>query len=129
MSDISREMTAIALDALKEKKAIDPRIIDIREVSVIADYFLIANGRNVNQVKAMADGVEEALGKAGYLPRQIEGYSSGSWVLMDYNDIIVHIFSEESRVFYDLERIWRDGKEISPVEVSVQPEEPAQTEE
>ena len=126
MSELSREMTAIALNALKEKKANDPRIIDIRNVSVIADYFLIANGRNINQVKAMADGVEEALGKAGYLPRQIEGYSSGNWVLMDYNDIIVHIFSEEARVFYDLERIWRDGREIGPDEIS---EGPGKTEE
>ena len=126
MSELSREMTAIALNALREKKANDPRIIDIRNVSVIADYFLIANGRNINQVKAMADGVEEALGKAGYLPRQIEGYSSGNWVLMDYNDIIVHIFSEEARVFYDLERIWRDGREIGPDEIS---EGPGKTEE
>ena len=88
------------------------RVIDITEVSVIADYFVIASGANANQVQAMADNVQEALGRAGYEARQVEGYGSASWILMDYNDIIVHIFSDESRMFYDLERIWRDGKDV-----------------
>ena len=108
--DNSKEMVKLAVNALEDKKGEDIQIIDIREVSVLADYFLIASGSNTNQVQAMADSVREALGIAGYGPRQIEGYGVANWILMDYNDIIVHIFSDESRTFYDLERIWRDGK-------------------
>lgn len=109
----SKEMTKLAIAALEDKKANDVRVIDIAGVSVIADYFVIASGSNNNQVQAMADSVREALGRAGHEPRQVEGYGSANWILMDYNDIIVHIFSDESRTFYDLERIWRDGKEVS----------------
>lgn len=109
----SKEMTKLAIAALEDKKANDVRVIDIAGVSVIADYFVIASGSNTNQVQAMADSVREALGRAGHEPRQVEGYGSANWILMDYNDIIVHIFSDESRTFYDLERIWRDGKEVS----------------
>ena len=109
----SKEMTKLAIAALEDKKANDVRVIDIAGVSVIADYFVIASGSNTNQVQAMADSVREALGIAGYGPRRIEGYGVANWILMDYNDIIVHIFSDESRTFYDLERIWRDGKEVS----------------
>lgn len=109
----SKEMTKLAIAALEDKKANDVRVIDIAGVSVIADYFVIASGSNTNQVQAMADSVREALGRAGHEPRQVEGYGSANWILMDYNDIIVHIFSDESRAFYDLERIWRDGKEVS----------------
>lgn len=109
----SKEMTKLAIAALEDKKANDVRVIDIAGVSVIADYFVIASGSNTNQVQAMADSVREALGRVGHEPRQVEGYGSANWILMDYNDIIVHIFSDESRTFYDLERIWRDGKEVS----------------
>ena len=101
----SKKMTKLAIAALEDKKANDVRVIDIAGVSVIADYFVIASGSNTNQVQAMADSVREALG--------IAGYGVANWILMDYNDIIVHIFSDESRTFYDLERIWRDGKEVS----------------
>ena len=104
------EMARLAVKALDEKKGKDIQVIDIREVSVIADYFVIASASNVNQVEAMVDSVEESLGKAEFEPRQIEGSRNSSWVLMDYEDVIVHIFDEENRLFYDLERIWRDGK-------------------
>lgn len=110
--DQAREMTKLAISALDEKKGEDIRIIDIREVSVLADYFLIASSFNVNQAQAMADNVEEVLGKSGFTCRQVEGYQNGGWILMDYGDIIVHIFCREDRLFYDLERIWRDGKII-----------------
>ena len=106
------EMARLAVKALDEKKGQDIQVIDIRDVSVIADYFVIASGSNANQVEAMVDSVEETLGKAGFEPRQIEGSRSSSWVLMDYEDVIVHIFDEENRLFYDLERIWRDGKTL-----------------
>ena len=110
MSEESRKMAKLAVEALEDKKGEDIRVIDIREVSVLADYFLIASGSNGNQVQAMADNVEEELGKAGYPCKQVEGYQSANWILMDYGDIIVHVFDKEDRLFYDLERIWRDGK-------------------
>ena len=108
----SLEMVKLAKAALEEKKGQNVKIIDIRQVSVMADYFIIADGSNVNQVQAMVDNVEEMLGKAGYECKQIEGYRSGGWILMDYGDIIVHAFCREDRLFYDLERIWRDGISI-----------------
>lgn len=113
--DQSKEMVRLAVQALQDKKGEDVKIIDIHEVSVLADYFIIASGTNPNQVQAMADNVEETLGKAGYVSRQVEGYDSANWILMDYKDIIVHIFCREDRLFYDLERIWRDGKTIVDV--------------
>ena len=108
----SKEMAKIALYALEEKKGADIKIIDISNVSVMADYFIIANGSNQNQVKAMADMVEEKLHENGVRPRQIEGYQTANWILMDFNDIIVHVFNEEDRLFYNLEKIWLDGKLI-----------------
>ena len=109
----SKEMAKCACLALEDKKAEDITIIDISGVSVLADYFIIANGSNSNQVLAMADNVDEELHKAGHPAKQIEGYREGNWVLLDYNDIIVHVFDRENRMFYDLERIWRDGKRIT----------------
>ena len=111
----SKEMVKLAVQALQDKKGEDVKIIDIREISVLADYFVIASGSNGNQVQAMADNVEEMLGKAGYVSAQIEGYDSANWILMDYKDIIVHILCREDRLFYDLERIWRDGKTVVDV--------------
>lgn len=105
----SRNLAKLAVAALEEKKAKDVKILDISDVSVLADYFIIATGTNRNQVQAMADEVEERLGRAGHTPKQVEGYPSANWVLMDYQDLIIHIFDEENRLFYDLERIWRDG--------------------
>lgn len=112
----SKEMVKLAVKAMEDKKGEDIKIIDIQNVSVLADYFIIAGGANPNQVQAMADNVEEELFKAGFEARQVEGYNTANWILMDYNDIIVHIFSREDRLFYDLERIWRDGKVIENVE-------------
>ena len=106
----SKKMALLAVEALEDKKAEDITIIDISEVSVLADYFIIADGSNRNQVQAMADNVEEMLGKAGCECKQIEGYQSANWILMDYGDIIVHVFDKDNRIFFDLERIWRDAK-------------------
>lgn len=112
MNSNPKEMAKIALDALLDKKGEDVRVIDISEVSTIADYFVIASGSNINQVQALVDNVEEQMHKAGYVDPKIEGHGSSTWVLMDYEDIVVHVFSEEDRSFYNLERIWKDGKEI-----------------
>ena len=112
MSTVSTEkmMAQIACKAIDDKKGQDIKVIDIHTVSVIADYFVIASGTNSNQVQAIVDNVEEQLGRAGFEAKQIEGNRNSSWSLMDYGDVIVHVFDEENRLFYDLERIWRDGK-------------------
>ena len=112
MSTVSTEkmMAQIACKAIDDKKGQDIKIIDIHNVSVIADYFVIASGTNSNQVQAIVDNVEEQLGRAGFEAKQIEGNRNSSWILMDYGEVIVHVFDEENRLFYDLERIWRDGK-------------------
>ncbi len=105
----SKELAKIAIEAMEDKKAIDIKIIDIEKISTLADYFIIASGSNRNQVQAMADEVDEKMSRAGYEPKNIEGYRNANWILMDYGDLVIHIFDEENRLFYDLERIWRDG--------------------
>ena len=113
----SSEMAKLVIEALEDKKAEDIKVIDISEVSVIADYFIIAGGSNANQIQALSNNVEEKLGKAGYSVKQIEGYETANWILMDFQDVIVHIFDKENRLLYDLERIWRDGKQIAAADI------------
>ncbi len=113
----TRELAKLACNALADKKAGDVKVIDIREISVIADYFILADGENQNQLAAMQEAVDEAFYKAGLHVKQVEGNAHSTWILMDYGDIIVHIFSKEDRLFYDLERIWRDGILIEPEEL------------
>ena len=108
----TKEFAVLAVEALEDKKAEDIAIIDISEVSVIADYFIIAGGNNKSQIQALSDVVDEKLGRAGLPLKQIEGYNNANWILLDFGDIIVHIFDKENRLFYDLERIWCDGKKI-----------------
>ena len=113
----SKELTKLAVAALEDRKAEDVTVIDISEISPIADYFIIANGTNQNQLQAMRDAADEALYKAGVKVQQIGGNQSSTWILMDYGDIIIHIFSKEDRLFYDLERTWRDGKVVDVSEL------------
>ena len=108
MNTILKEIYA----AIDDKKGEDIRVLDISGVSVMADYFVIASGNNKNQVQAIADNVNEAMIKNKVELKATEGYNTAGWILMDYGDVIVHIFSKEDRLFYDLERIWRDGKPI-----------------
>lgn len=110
--ELSKKMAKIACQALADKKGEEIRVIDISDVSVLADYFIIANGTNESQVRALVDHTEEELLKAGFEVKQREGYGLGSWVLLDFGDIIVHVFDKENRLFYDLERIWSGGKII-----------------
>ena len=112
----AKKKVALAVEALEDKKAVDIRILDIEKISTLADYFIIASGANRNQVQAMSDNVEEALGKAGYVPKSVEGYRNANWILLDYGDVVLHIFDEENRLFYDLERIWRDGTAVDKEE-------------
>ena len=118
MTDQSiKKMAALAIKALEDKKAEDITVIDISEISVLADYFIIAGGNNVNQLQTLSDTVEETLERAGYPLKQVEGYQSANWILLDFRDIIVHIFVFFNRLFYDLERIWCDGRKVDPAEL------------
>ena len=118
MNENSLKMAKLAIDALEDKKAEDIKIIDISEVSVLADFFLIAGGNNHSQIQALCNNVEEKLGRAGYPVKQVEGYDTANWILMDFGDVIIHIFDKENRLLYDLERIWRDGNLIEKESLS-----------
>ncbi|MCL2052762.1 MAG: ribosome silencing factor [Lachnospiraceae bacterium] len=110
--EISEKMAKITIEALEEKKGEEIRIIDISEISILGDYFIFASGNNRSQIQAMSNEVERLMGKNGYPAKQIEGYDTANWILLDFGDVIVHIFDKENRLFYNLERIWRDGKEV-----------------
>ena len=112
------KMAKIAYNALDEKKGEDIKVIDISGISVMADYFIIANGNSITQVQALVDNVEEKMNQSGFIMKRKEGNRSSTWVLLDFGDIVVHVFDNEDRLFYDLERIWSDGKtvEISALE-------------
>mgnify|MGYP002521614431 CR=1 FL=1 len=94
------------IKVLEDKKAIDIKKVDIKDKTTIADYFVIASGTSSTHIKALADNVEENLKEQGIKPVKIEGYNSGTWILMDYSDVIVHIFTEEEREHYNLEDLW-----------------------
>lgn len=111
------ELAKAACRYLDEKKAIDIKVINISKISVLADYFIICGGANRHQVQALSKNVEEQLAKEKVYPRSVEGYSSANWILMDYNDVIIHIFTQDQRLYYDLERIWTEGESISPADL------------
>lgn len=113
--DESKQMIEIAYEALNEKQAAEITVIDITHVSTIADYFIITNGENAPHVQALVENVQEKMYKAGYACKSVEGFKAANWVLLDYGDVVVNIFSREDRRFYDLERIWRDGKIIEDI--------------
>ena len=100
-------------NAIDDKKGGNTRILDISAITTISDYFIVTSGNNYNQVRAIADNVEEELLKNhGMRPVRVEGYNNGEWILLDYIDYVIHVFDREQRLFYDIERIWSDGKEI-----------------
>lgn len=115
------ETAKLAVKALTSKKGIQIKLIKISDISSIADYFVIATGSSNTHVKALADEVEYRLDEAGISVSHIEGYRSDSWILLDYIDIIVHVFSDEAREYYDLERLWQDGEEIDVSEIENMP--------
>lgn len=108
----SYEQSILIAKAISSKKGLNIKLIEIGDISSLADYMVIATGTSSTHVKAIADEVEYQLDEAGISVSHIEGYRSNSWILLDYVDVIVHIFSDEAREFYDLERLWQDGKEI-----------------
>lgn len=111
---MSKEMARIVYQALDEKKGEDIKILGIGHISIMADYFIIANGGSQPQINALMENVQEKMNRAGYQVKRIEGNRNSSWVLMDYGDVVVHVFNREDRLFYDLERIWSDGRIVTP---------------
>ncbi|MCI1306246.1 MAG: ribosome silencing factor [Lachnospiraceae bacterium] len=105
----TRKMADLVIRALEDKKASDIRLLDISGISTLADYFIIASGSNRSQLQAMCDNVDESMGRAGYEARQIEGFRTANWILLDYGDVVVHLFDRENREFYGLDRIWGDA--------------------
>ncbi|MBO0910400.1 MAG: ribosome silencing factor [Acidobacteria bacterium] len=111
-----------ALDACQEKKAEDISLLEIDPSSgAFTDYFLICSGTNARQIQAISDEVELRLKRAGVYPNSIEGYRQAEWVLIDYVDFVVHIFSAAARKYYDLERLWKSAKRLEPAELAAKP--------
>jgi len=108
-------MVKTAVSAIEDKKGEDIRVIDISKISVIADYFIIASGGNTVQTQAIVEEIQSRFTKAGREPKNIEGYRTGKWILLDYSDLVIHIFDRDDRRFYNLERIWTDGTVIEDI--------------
>ncbi len=108
----SREKALEVARVAFDKKAKDILILDLKGLTIFADYFVICSGESTTHVRAIAEGVEERLNRAGIMPRGIEGLNYSHWVLMDYGDVILHIFEEATRGFYELEKLWLDAKII-----------------
>jgi ribosome-associated protein len=105
-----KEWSQLAAQIALDRRAADVSILDLRELTIVCDYFVICTSRNTIHSAAVADGIEEVLRVRGRRPSHIEGAVNGRWVLMDYGDVIVHIMLAEERSFYDLERLWADAK-------------------
>jgi ribosome-associated protein len=119
VTDELDERVLAALHAAGEKKAIDPVVLDLREIASFTDYFVIFSGANERQVQAISDEVYEQLKKAGSPAARVEGYKTAEWILLDYGDFVVHVFEQKARRFYDLERLWRESKRVAlPAELS-----------
>lgn len=112
----NEEILKIAVKAIDSKRGENIKVLKIGDITILANYFIIANGNSNTQVKALADEVEFKLSEAGLEPHRTEGYHGANWIVLDYIDVVVHIFHREQRDFYDLERLWQDGTEISAEE-------------
>lgn len=106
------EALKIAVNAADDKKAHDLVVLDISKIASFANYFLLCTGDSSPQMQAIADEIERQLKAAGMRPSHVEGYQNSEWILMDYLDLVIHIFSRNARAFYDLERLWRDAKRV-----------------
>jgi ribosome-associated protein len=115
------ERVLAALHAASEKKALEPVVLDLREIASFTDYFVIVSGANERQVQAISDEVYESLKKAGHAAARVEGYKTAEWILLDYGDFVVHVFEQKARKFYDLERLWRESQRVElPAEFSAE---------
>ena len=108
----SKEMIALAVRALDAKKGKDIKVLYTADQTTLADYFVICTATSTTQVKALADECEKVMKEHGELPHHIEGHRGGTWILMDFSSVVVHLFMEEARQFYDLERLWKDAVEV-----------------
>ena len=108
------QIAAVAVDALDDKKAKDIKVLKTREQTILADYFVICNGTSSTHIKALVDEVDKQLSEAGEPPTRREGLRSDIWVLMDFGCVIVHVFTDEARKFYNLERLWSDAEAVDP---------------
>ena len=117
----SKEMIALAVRALDAKKGKDIKVLYTADQTTLADYFVICTGTSNTQVKALSDAVEDAMTKAGEEPHHVEGHRGGQWTLLDYSAIVVHVFTEEAREFYALERLWSDATPVDLDEHLIKP--------
>jgi ribosome-associated protein len=116
-NDVKRQV-ADAISACQEKKAEEITVLELEKNSgAFTDYFVVCSGTNPRQIQAISDEVEERLEKAGLRPTHVEGYNQAEWVLLDYVDFVVHVFSEKARKYYDLERLWKSAKKMEPVDL------------
>lgn len=116
----SNEIVNTIFKVLDSKKARDIEVLKVSELTTLADYFVIATGGSDRQVKALCDNLEDELGKQGVFPVNKEGYHAGEWILLGFDDAIVHIFQEETRDFYGLERIWKDAEIIDMADLAIE---------
>lgn len=117
-----KKQVADVIQACLEKKAEELSILEMEKGSgAFTDYFVLCSGTNPRQIQAIADEVELRLKKAGVRPNQVEGYNQAEWILLDYVDFVVHVFSEKARKFYDLERLWKTAKRLEPGELKAAP--------
>lgn len=107
------EIAQLCAEAADSKKALDIVILDLRKLTYITDYFVICSGGSTTQVAAIADWIHQTLAKAGVHPSHVEGQADSSWVLMDYSDVVVHVFDDQSRAYYSLEKLWSDAARVS----------------
>jgi ribosome-associated protein len=115
----SKKQVREAIHACQDKKAEEITILELdKDSGAFTDYFVVCSGTNPRQVQAISDEVEMRLKKAGQPPRQMEGYKQGEWILLDYVDFVVHVFSEKARKYYDLERLWKSAKRLEPAELT-----------
>jgi ribosome-associated protein len=112
LDDDIRGLALMAAEAAEAKKAINIQVLNVSELTVIADYFLICSGSSVTQVKAIARGIEKKLSEEGFYPKKKAGVNEGRWILLDYENFIVHVFHENERKYYELERLWADAEQI-----------------
>jgi len=116
-NDLKRQVSE-AIHACEDKKAEEITVLELEKDSgAFTDYFVVCSGTNSRQIQAIADEVEERLEKAGMRPAHTEGYRQAEWVLLDYVDFVVHVFSETARKYYDLERLWKSAKRMEPAEL------------
>ena len=108
----ARELAEIAVKALDSKKGKDIKLIRIDKITTLAEYFVICTGTSNTQINALCDAVEKELSEKGEEPLHREGYRGGTWVLLDYGCVVVHVFNDEARKFYSLEHLWADGEEV-----------------